>query len=73
MHYEIKFLCNGNIHTVTLEIPRDSFIKMDTEEKDEMITRVILCEKKFNDMYEYPHTITSMRKSENNIDWIEMI
>lgn len=73
MIYEIKFLCNNDIYTVTMTFPLSILKKLDQQEIDSMLTTCIENEKKVHDISDHEHIITQMRKSENGIDWIEMI
>lgn len=73
MIYEIKFLCNNDIYTVTMTFPLSILKKLDQQEIDSMLTTCIENEKKVHDVSDHEHIITQMRKSENGIDWIEMI
>lgn len=73
MIYEIKFLCNNDIYTVTMTFPLSILKKLDQQEIDSMLTTCIENEKKVHHVLDHEHIITEMRKSENGIDWIEMI
>lgn len=73
MIYEIKFLCNNDIYTVTMTFPLSILKKLDQQEIDSMLTTCIENEKKVHDVSDHEHIITEMRKSENGIDWFEMI
>ena len=73
MHYEIKFLCNNDLYSITLEIPNIIYSEKTIEQRDNLISICIDAEKKECDIAEYPHTIVSMKKSEDKIHWIEMI
>lgn len=73
MHYEIQFLCNNDIYSITLEIPNDIYSKKDIEQKDHLISICIDTEKELRRIQEFPHTIITMKKSEDKINWIEMI
>lgn len=73
MIYEIKFLCNNDIYTVTMTFPLSILKKLDQQEIDSMLTTCIENEKKVHDVSDHEHIITQMRKSENGIDWTEMI
>lgn len=73
MIYEIKFLCDNNIHSVSLTLPEDIFKGKTTDDIDSLLTDCIYFEKEHHGISDHEHIITEMRKSENGIDWIEMI
>lgn len=73
MIYEIKFLCDNDIYSVSLTLPEDIFKGKTTDDIDSLLTDCINFEKEYHDLSDHEHIITQMRKAENGIDWIEMI
>lgn len=73
MIYEIKFLCNNDIYSVSLTLPEDIFKGKTIEEVDRLLSDCIHYEKIHHGLSDYEHIITEMRKSESGIDWIEML
>lgn len=73
MIYEIKFLCNNDIYSVSLTLTEYILKRKTTDDIDSLLTDCINFEKEYHDLSDHEHIITEMRKSENGIDWIEMI
>lgn len=68
MIYEIKFLCDNDIYSVSLTLPEDILKGKTTDDIDNLLTDCINFEKEYHDLSDYEHIITEMRKSENGID-----
>lgn len=69
--FEAKFLCNDDLYTVTLNTPKKLLERIGL---DGWIANVIEAEKTYQNIEHIPHTLTELKRSEDNgITWVEMI